>query len=449
MVVLRYDENRKTGQLSITNPRLDKLEKVITEVKRHFIPIKNDLVKVPASLSYPDYNFMWNRDSAYGSYYITIFTETAKRSGLENLLSNDINELEKLNGKLIYTLWKYLDQEVEKINKKGYESDIRKLESTLGSNHILARFDIDENGIKRAERDKNEENTFRSWIMQYDWSFIIEATREYLQEYESIVPAETLKLIEKSLNFLVKYMYNFYVTPSADAWEHYYIYEDKSYDNKHIRIGKTIDSYTVSSLYKGIKSAKAIARMLGIKIEEVNEEDVSKFLLNNFTIEHETMGKFLAKSKIELGETIPSIGAEEIEIFNTFRPTGVENLEENTVRIIEKELFDGNPLPIRYKFFDKYKDIVDTYFGRGSWFNLGLQYSMYLNKNGRREESEKIINYVESKIADDGSIPEQEIYDKNRVYDPDHYFERNGNSTIKDLLWAKTAYLAAVAIDLI
>ncbi len=123
----------------------------------------------------------------------------------------------------------------------------------------------------------------------------------------------------------------------------------------------------------------------------------------------------------------------------------MEQLEENTVKTIENELCHGDYLPIRYRFFGKYRNIIDTYFGRGSWFHLGLQYSMYLIEKGRKEQAESIINYVESKIGEDGSLPEQEVYDRNKVNDVWRFFEKNGNSTIQCLFWAETAYLAAVS----
>jgi hypothetical protein len=442
-----YGNEEKTELLGLAknNVRLDIIKKVITEVKRHFVPF-NDLVKTPASLKYQDYNLMWNRDAAYSSYYITKFIKTAKRTGLYRLLNDDIDELDRLNGRLIDTLWENLDSEVKKIKMNGYEADISRLESKLGNNHILSRFDIDEKGTKRPDKDKNEGKTLRSWTMQYDSApLILMATEEYLQEHGMAGLEMAPKRIIRDLDFLVNYMYNFHKTPCADAWEQYYFYDRDSAVNGQAYAGKTIDSYMVSSLYKGIKSAKAMAKILDVKLTNVDESEISKFLVDNFVVSDEKRGTFLAKSKVEYGETMASIGAEEIEIFGTFKPEGVESFEENTVKTIENELFHGDPLPIRYKFFGRYRGIIDTYFGRGSWFHLGLQYSMYLIEKGRKEEASNVIAYVESRIADDGSIPEQEVYDRNRVNDPNRFFERNENSTIKCLFWAESAYLAAVA----
>ncbi|MCW1295229.1 MAG: hypothetical protein OH343_00995 [Candidatus Parvarchaeota archaeon] len=439
------EEKARTLEITAKKERVNTIKRVVTEVKRHFIPF-NDLVKTPASLKYADYNLVWNRDTAYSSYYITEFIANAKKSGLYDLLSGEIDELDALNGKLIETLWENLDSEIKKIRLNGYETDISKLESKLGDNHILSRFDIDENGVKRAEKDKNEGKTTRSWTMQYDSApLIIMATEKYIQEHGTEGLENTDKKIAKNLDFLVSYMYNFHKTPCADAWEQYYFYDRDNTLNGQSYVGKTIDAYTVSSLYKGIKSAKEIAKTLNIKLKDVDESEISTFLLNNFTVIDEKRGTFLAKSKIEYGEAMPSIGAEEIEIFNTFKPEGVEQVEENTVKVIENELFHGDYLPIRYRFFGKYRGIIDTYFGRGSWFHLGLQYSMYLIRKGKKEQAESIINYVESKVGNDGSLPEQEIYDRNRVNDINGFFEKNGNSTIKCLFWAETAYLAAVS----
>ena len=52
---------------------------------------------------------------------------------------------------------------------------------------------------------------------------------------------------------------------------------------------------------------------------------------------------------------------------------------------------------------------------------------MYLIRKGKKEQAESIINYVESKVGNDGSLPEQEIYDRNRVNDINGFFEKNGN----------------------
>ena len=442
-----FENREKTETLEITanKERINIIKNVITEVKRHFIPF-NDLVKTPASLKYPDYNLMWNRDAAYSSYYITEFIKNAKKSNLYDLLDEEIDELDTLNSKLIATLWENLDSEIKKIKMNGYETDISKMESKLGDNHILSRFDVDENGVKRADKDKWEGKTTRSWTMQYDSApLIIMATESYIREHGKEGLKGTDKKIVRNLDFLVNYMYNFHKTPCADAWEQYYFYDRDNTLNGQNYVGKTIDSYTVSSIYRGIRSAKEIAKTLDIKLTDVNESEIPAFLLDNFTVTDEKRGTFLAKSKIEYGETMPSIGAEEIEIFNTFKPSGIEQLEENTVKTIENELFHGEYLPIRYRFFGKYRGIIDTYFGRGSWFHLGLQYAMYLIKKGKKEQAENIIRYVESRVEKDGSLPEQEIYDKNRVNDNNKFFERNGNSTIKCLLWAETAYLAAVS----
>ncbi|EEZ92956.1 MAG: hypothetical protein BJBARM4_0469 [Candidatus Parvarchaeum acidiphilum ARMAN-4] len=442
-----FENNKKAETIEFTTKkeRLDTIKKVITEVKRHFIPF-NDLVKIPASLKYPDYNLMWNRDAAYSSYYITEFTGNVKKSPLYELLKEDINDLETLNGKLITTLWENLDSEIKKIRMNGYEKDISKVDSKIGDNHILSRFDVDENGVKRAENDKKEGKTTRSWTIQYDSApMVVIATERYIQEHSTEKLKNANKKIIKNLDFLVNYMNNFHETPCADAWEQYYFYERDNTLTGQNYIGKTIDAYSVSSIYKGIKSAKQLAKTLDIKITDIEESNIANFLLNNLTVNDEKRGTFLAKSKIEYGETMPSVGAEEVEIFSMFKPEGVEQLEKNTIKVIEKELFNGNYLPIRYKFFGKYRNIIDNYFQRGSWFHLGLQYAMYLIKKGEKEPAENIINYVETRIGDDGSLPEQEIYDEYKVNDPNGFFEKNGNSTIKCLLWAETAYLAAVS----
>ncbi len=346
---------------------------------------------------------------------------------------------------MINALWENLDSEVKKIRLNGYEKDISKPESKIGADHILSRFDVDYNGTKRAEKDKNECRVTRSWTMQYDSvPLIMIATKEYLEQADDTKGLNRDK-IERNLEFLVDYMHNFYETPCADAWEMYHYYERENTINGQVYVGKTLDSYVVSSVYKGIKSAKEIAEKLKIKISDVDEKEISKFIIDNFVVKDEKRGTFIAKSKVEFGEVMPGIGAEEVEIFNTFKPDGVEAYEEDTMKTIENELFQGEYLPIRYKFFGKYRSMLDRYFGRGSWFHLGLQYSVYLIEHNQKEKANEILNYVESQIGYDGTIPEQEISEKKKVDDPDRFFEKNGNSTIKCLLWAEAAYLAAAS----
>ncbi len=436
-----------TLENSINPERLNNIKKVLTEVKRHFIPI-NDLVKTPASTKYQSYNLMWNRDSAYSSLYITRFIENSKKNGIYDVLREEIDELSSLNSKLIDTLWEGLDSEIKKIKMNGYESDITKNESKLGCNHILSRFDIDENGIKRAENDRNENKATRSWTMQYDSApLILQATLEYIENngYKDI--SKSIELMKKNLNFIISYIYNFHTTPCADAWEQYYYYQREETTNGQLYVGKTIDVYSLATMYKGIKSGKKLSELLKIKPYDVDEEDIIKFIKSNFIVNDEKRGQFLTKSKIEFGDTLFGVGAEEIEIFYNFMPDVFEDYRENTIKVIKDELFDDEFLPIRYKFFGKNRNIIDRYFNRGQWFHLGLQYAMYLKSIGNNEEAEKIIKYVEGKINEDGSIPEQEISNKKKVDDPDKFFEKNGNKTIQCLLWAETAYLAAISMQ--
>ncbi|EFD93044.1 MAG: hypothetical protein BJBARM5_0200 [Candidatus Parvarchaeum acidophilus ARMAN-5] len=441
------DKNSSMVKLeeALTDDRIENIKKVTKEVKRHFIPY-NDLVKTAASTKYPAYNLMWNRDSAYSAIYLNIFINNSRNSDLYDIIKEDLIELDELNSRLINTLWEALDFEVKKIQMGGYDRDISGNRSKIGINHILSRFDVDNEGVKRAPNDVNEAITTRSWTMQYDSApLILLATEEYLKNHDANKIEKSIDIIKKDLDFIVQYIYNFHKTPCADAWEQYYYYQKENTVNGPLYVGKTIDSYTVSSVYRGIKSSKEIAKMLKIEIKDVDENQVIDFLRSNFVFSDEKRGTFLAKSKIEFGEVMPSIGAEEIEIFSTFIPQDLEEYRKNTLKVIENELFDGEFLPIRYRFFGKYRNILDRYFGRGQWFHLGLQYAMYLKENGNYEEADNIIKYIESKIGADGTIPEQEVITRKLVDDPDKFFEKNGNKTIECLFWAETAYLAAAS----
>ena len=121
----------------------------------------------------------------------------------------------------------------------GYDRDISGNRSKIGINHILSRFDVDNEGVKRAPNDVNEAITTRSWTMQYDSApLILLATEEYLKNHDANKIEKSIDIIKKDLDFIVQYIYNFHKTPCADAWEQYYYYQKENTVNGPLYVGK-------------------------------------------------------------------------------------------------------------------------------------------------------------------------------------------------------------------
>lgn len=446
--VRRSELSGATSVLSFSDSKLEKLLSVANEASRHFIE-KGNNIKVPASLNYAWYNYEWCRDTAYGVMYIDDFIAHSNELGLENNpeFAQVINKFKAYSPKVLSTLWDYLDRERTKIEQAGINWDVKNESSKFGSNHVLSRFDVAEGGtVVRAKPDISAVLEPTSWLMQYDSvPLIIIATAKHIDRFGTSDLKGFTEKIRKNLQFFVDYIENFYQTPCADAWEQYYFHGVEDTPTGKRMIGKTIDSYSVSSMASGLNHASKLSEMLGIPLDVRKREKISEFLANYFISRDPEIGDFLAKSKIEYGKAIRSIGAEEIEIFNTFKPAGFAGtkIEENTVKAIEKHLFSGEMAPIRYKFFDEFSNVVDTYFAGGRWYHLALQMAQYYIDKNRLPEAQKIIDYISSKINEDGSIPEQEI-PSGPINDTAGYLAKNNGKPISCLFWAETAYLSTL-----
>lgn len=446
MAVYSGSDQKSDDHYSFASPSdLEKLLLVSKETERHILEYGTH-VKVPASRKYSWYDYEWCRDTSYGVMYIDDFVSAAKKLELDDIkeFKKEIKTLESASKKILLTLWDYLDKERIRIEDSGMNWDLKDDGSKLAVNHVLSRFDVDKKGrILRAEPDRSAMFQSRSWLMQYDSvPLILISTANHLKKFGAVSMLDQLPVIRKNLDFLVEYMETFYSSPSADAWEQYYFHGVESSPFGKALVGKTIDSYTVSSIAAGLRAAQSIGSFFVLDTRLGKTNEITKFLSNYFISSDPEVGDFLCKSKIEYGDKINSIGSEEVEIFNTFKP-GFENkdIEKNTIKMIEKYLFGSGKLPIRYKFFGDFKNVIDTYFGGGAWFHSGLQMAQYYIDNGRMAEAKKIIDYVTQRINPDGSIPEQEK-PSGPLNDPSGYLNNNGGEPIQCLFWAETAYLS-------
>lgn len=453
MAVASYEKqrvacgNRVVNRLLLDNNRLEKIRKVLQHQDRHLIKKGVNDMHILASLEYPWYQHQWLRDSSKGIINMIETADFLSDFEMFDALELKRTDLEKKLSMAINTLWKALYFFNQCVIKDEVR-DIRDHNSKLGKNHVLARFDVSDGGeINLCEPDKDQPLSFRSWLMQYDSiPLTIIATMRFIDSFGDSKIGYCLDTARKILPWLVGYMQNYYNTPCADEWELYY----NMGKINGIDVGNTIDSYSVASIYSGIENAKRLSKFLGLDLPQgTDSKKVEDFLLEYFIDDiSPSSGKVVCKSKIEHGELMRSLDSGAIDIFRIFKPPRLMNsqIEDNTILAIEKHLMDGSPLPIRFKFFDKHSYIKDTYFFGGNWFPNAEEYAMYKIAKGDMDKARQTLEFIESRIEDDGSIPEQTlIKPASQGYDPEHYFERNGNKMIRCLWWSETGYLGLVS----
>ncbi len=445
-----HKEKRSLEQLLSENGRLEKIKAVIRHERKHMLPKGKDYSYIPASLTYDSYNHQWIRDSSKGILNLLELLDFSYESGMQFYLGQDIENIEADLAKAINTLWKAAEFFAENISKSEVR-DISKLESKLGKNHVLGRFEIDDNAnIKLCEADNAQLEEVRSWQMQYDSvPLILLATNRFIHSYGKERIKGSISIAKRILPWLASYMMNYYTTPCADAWEQYYNYNNEPVKEGSKNVGKTIDSYSISAIYAGVKAAKELSETLGLSLTGLDQSKIEEFLLGYFVHSADSLAtKILSKSKKEYGETMESVDSSAVEVFRLFKPKQLigSDIEFNTIDTIERTLIGTNVLPIRYRFFGKDKDIKDSYFYGGRWLPNGLELAMYYLDTDSIDKARKIVEYVENKISGDGSLPEQELIDPaSPDQDPSSYFIKNGNSMINCLWWSETAYLAAVS----
>ncbi len=379
-----------------------------------------------ASLTYAWYHAHWFRDAAMAVHALT---DTA------DFFNGSNNRKAKLAqdaaGRIINFTWDTIAKYKDGINN-ALSLDPESEEFKLLKNHLPARvskygnyFACIRDGRPYTDQIEDDKD---SWLRQYDSiPLSIIATEKFINSFGiSALSQKTKSNIKGMLRASIKYMLKTYNAPGANAWE-------LDWDEVH--------AYTAASISKGLRSAADIADRLGVYIGDLGDlqekaDGIDRFIEKSFVREGVLYKSAKATGNGTTAEPNLSVDSSEIFIFSMFRPKLSKEVEENTVRAMEKELFDGNVLPIRYQ--------KDPYFFGGRWLLLGLEFARYYSRNGRQEDAKRILDYVNEKyIKQDFSLPEQELVNPANLDDPDHYFERNGSSMIRELGWSEAEYLRA------
>ncbi len=424
-----------------------------------------------ASHNYSFYIPMWFRDSCFTSMILTEASDFYQN-----------NAFQHKSASLLNFMWKSSEKFLNNI-KRGIEIPLEKPNFFDIINHFPAR--IGEDGWYRGHRGMESDNPFltsmehSNWLRQYDSvPLLIGATAEYIKKFGVKDIEGSLQYIKDTLPGMIEYMIKIYKTPCSNLWE---MDTDK------------IHSYDVAAIYYGMNSAMEIVKYIkkDLKNELIedydeikkikskdynslksddkdkikifsekdalcNDEAINSIDLQDIKKKLEEINKFLNDYFIRDGivyksknvfkpdrsgfesEPIKEVDSGQIFIFTKFKPPCVtQEVQENTMNKIEKDLFSGNVLPIRFK--------GDSYFLGGRWPLLGLEAANWYLENGKKENAEKIIDYITDKyLANSNAIPEQEIINPASTYDPADYLSKNNNRPISDLAWSESAYLGSV-----
>ena len=443
-----------TKQIIFENSRDSKIKEVAAHLHSHIA----DSGYMKASLEYPGYFADWFRDSSMVLICMLNSINHLKKYFFKEY-EIEIETMKKDSVKILNMLWRAIEFFSLNIDR-GIESNPRDTGFGEAKRHVLARFGEDKDGKVTyfsdpktgAEIDKPEitHEKETSWLTQFDSvPLLLIGTKLYVETFNFESLGDLTQKIKKQLPRITDYMLNCFGAPCSNAWE---------------VGGSDIHSYSVSALYGGVKAADQISKKIGLDLQNLlikkplfvdYEKDFSNFILKTFTRKQNDI-PILCKSatlktrdRLDSAVPVEGIDAAEYYIFTLFKPPLLngEGLEQNTVNAIEKELFDGNVLPIRFRFFAKNHPRKDTYFFGGRWFLLGLEAASYYIETDRLDKAKIIIDYIEKdKIRADGAIAEQEMVDpESPDYDPSNYLGKNGGKPISCLAWSEAAYLAAVS----
>ncbi len=316
-----------------------------------------------------------------------------------------------------------------------FASNIRSLDEITFENHDF--FNLEHHMPSRVNPfgkfyadnridDTKEMHTEHSWLMQYDTIPLILYSLNEKQRLFGLGDSEILFLRDNARG-IAEYMGKIYITECASAWE--------------INQGM-LHAYDVASIHMGFEALKNISKSHGIGITHSEIEKIANRVFAGGP--DAFLRKFFVADGILYNERKPfaegplegSLDASEIFAFLNFGASDVlgnEDIERNTIELMEKELFGGNMLPIRF--------MGDTYYKGGRWLLLGLAFAEYYIKRGETEKGRRIIDYVIGKY--EGSYPEQEIVNTASETDMFGFYASNGYRPIQNLSWSYAALIMA------
>jgi len=378
---------------------------------------------ISASSDYKNYDPHWFRDSSWIVVALLKYANFAK-----NKVQNADAAKEAATRIIDFNL-KAIDNFSENIrsikNISFSDPDFFNL-----SHHLPMRVGRSGNFYSEGSIDDSKEiGVNRSWVIQYD---TIPLVLYSLNEKSKLFGLNGFEIdfLRKHTRDIAGYMAKVYTTECASAWE--------------IDQGR-LHAYDVAAIYAGFESLKELSTKYNIgispeEIKEIEEKGNGQFsggplaFLEKFFVRDNIL---YSEKKPFADEPLKQVDASEIFIFLNFGISGSllgsEEIENSTISKMEKELFDGNILPIRFK--------GDNYFMGGRWLLLGLAFAEYYLKKELYEKGVAILDYVIDKY--NGSYPEQEIVNPASNTDLYGLYKQNGNKPIQNLAWSYAAVITA------
>jgi len=416
-------------------PRIRQIQDVAAELRSH---IDGDGY-IRASNTYPGYHACWFRDAAMVSISLT---ETArflhgKYAGADGAASSSFTSsaqaAKECSARVLNFCFDAVEANLERING-GITTSLNDPAFFDIHNHLPARIGKNRQLFRLDETDTSDADNYNIWLRQYDsLPLLLMAAERHVNAFGHSNLKSAMQVIEKNADTFLQYMAKVYNTPCSSIWE--------------MNHSDQIHSCTVASIYSGIDSINRLSRRMGFGMDnsfaEKSMTEVDRFI-SDFFIRDNIL--YRAK-KVFNGSGFESEPMKEIDscaiiALNHFKvPSITGKVERNTMIAIDKELFNGEMLPVRFK--------GDTYFTGGRWLLLGLEAAQWHLRNRDADRAEKIVKYVENKyLARGGALPEQELVASESNHDPEGYLAKNHGKVIEDLAWSEAAYLiAAVSIE--
>lgn len=420
MALIHEKRIEKTrNSLSMSENLYSKYMPFLERFGNHLINEIKENGYICASSRYSPYKPHWIRDSSFIAISLFNMARFLIEEGETPAAEKYIRAASRINSFNMNVI----DRRIERI-KQTLQIPYEDERHYLLDSHIPAR--VGPSMELFVDENLNDITSYNRWLIQHDTVplFIMSL------ELERIARGALTNIQKQFLNSnavtLGRYLNKIALTPSSNAWE-------METDFMH--------PYTTSAIYAGKRS---LARLLLEENPRILEEHWRGFIDNTPIIE---MLRLDVKNGVAYRRRQPfsdpdisaGVDSEQIFMFSRFGVSDLDigkGVKDNTLALIEKDLFSGHMLPLR--------NLNDVYFLGGRWLLLGLEYARYLAFNGNPENASEIINYVLHKHS--SNMPEQEIV---KPANPESRegaidLQRNNGLPIQHLNWSYAAATEAI-----
>ncbi len=253
-----------------------------------------------------------------------------------------------------------------------------------------------------GENDDGEWGNFQldgygTWLWGLVEHIGITGQKEFLDHY-----GQAVKLT-------VDYLTAFWQTPNYDCWEEH---------------AEEVHPSTLACIAGGLKAVNGYweSPELATTIADIEGYIRNHFVFGEASVQH--LVKFMGNDPIDANLLWVAI------------PYGIlpaqDGIMKATVEKIEKELYKNKEGVHRY--------LKDTYYGGGAWILLTAWLGWYYAVTGRRQEAQRVKEWIENQVDSRGNLAEQIPINLNRGDYLALWLEKWG-PIAKPLLWSHAMYL--------